>query len=227
MTIMRTFLFAQILSVSIILNACEHDLLQAPIPENNTFFWEQTNFDSTSITALATNSDGDIFAANNMRRIFRSIDNGDSWTALSGDFEDIVTTLGINQNGDIFAATSNGLGGKLFRSSDKGQTWASLTLPWSMVISEIAFDSRGLVFFVNSGGEEAHATIWRSINNGEHWTNIPLPSVYPVDVEISPNGYLYVATAQGVFRSANGGNTWLSASLGLTSKVVHNVDSDH
>ena len=46
-------------------------------------FWERTNgLDSTNIYSLAINSSGDIFAGTKSRGLFRSTDNGNSWTNL-------------------------------------------------------------------------------------------------------------------------------------------------
>ncbi len=80
-----------------------------------TDFWEQTNgpFGGT-VSSLAINSNGDIFAGTPFGGVFRSSDNGDNWTQINtGLTHTDVNALAINSNGEIFAGTQ--LGG-VFRS---------------------------------------------------------------------------------------------------------------
>ena len=57
-------------------------------------FWEKTaGLDTITIYSLAINSNGDIFAGTSMNGIFRSTDNGDSWTNLGITNYDIWSIL--------------------------------------------------------------------------------------------------------------------------------------
>lgn len=47
-------------------------------------FWEQTNGPvGGTVTALATNSNGDLFAGTDGGGVFRSTDNGNSWFQIN------------------------------------------------------------------------------------------------------------------------------------------------
>ena len=87
-------------------------------------FWEQANgpFGGT-VPALAINSSGDIFAGTDASGVFRSTDNGNSWTQISNGLPIGVSvlSLAINSSGNIFAGTD---GSGIFRSTDNGNNWA-------------------------------------------------------------------------------------------------------
>lgn len=76
------------------------------------------------MTALAINTNENIFAATFGGGAFRSTDNGDSWTALNIGFPDAtLLSLAINASGHIFAG-GDPLGGPVgvIRSTDNGDT---------------------------------------------------------------------------------------------------------
>jgi len=92
--------------------------------------WQPT---SGPVKCLAINSSGHIFAGtaggiNALRvlgdGVFRSTDNGDSWTQVNtGLTNESVGCLAINSSGHIFAGT---YGGGIFRSTDNGGTWTAV-----------------------------------------------------------------------------------------------------
>ena len=78
-------------------------------------FWEQTSGPGGGeVQSLAINSTGHIFAGTSGGGVFRSTDNGDSWTEINNGLTSaVVLSLAINSTGHIFAGTS---GGGVFRS---------------------------------------------------------------------------------------------------------------
>ena len=54
--------------------------------------------------------------------MFRSTDNGESWTEINnGITVPFIISLVTNSNGDIFAGAD--FGGGIFRSTDNGDSW--------------------------------------------------------------------------------------------------------
>src|SRR5579863_5581680 len=186
--------------------------------------------------------DGTVFVGTDVAGVFRSTDGGNTWVPAdaglpvdsSGAVAGVIS-LAISPafptDGTVFVGTD--VAG-VFRSTDGGNTWvpADAGLPVdssgafpgviSLAISP-AFTTDGALFM----GTDA-AGVFRSVNGGNTW--VPADAGLPVDssgafpgvisLAISPafttDGALFMGTdAAGVFRSVNGGNTWVPADAGL------------
>src|SRR5262249_38293613 len=149
---------------------------------------------------------GDIFAgtAGCGEGVYRSTDNGDSWTlANTGLTSTDVAGLGINDNSHIFAATRSimGEGGGMFRSTDNGDSWTEQNNGFTAVdANAVAFNSRDDVFAAAAGG------VFRSTNDGDSWTDIS-SGLIPVGgnvwaLAMDSGNYAFAGTAGGgVFSS--------------------------
>ena len=120
----------------------------------------------------------------------------------------------------FFAARNSGL----YRTDDTGRTWQiayqllnlSEPLPTLTVAISPDFEHDPRVFAGLSGG------IFRSLNGGQSWENVPLPSPPPVisALELSPNfeqdGIVFAATLEdGVLVSADRGHHFGAWNFGL------------
>jgi photosystem II stability/assembly factor-like uncharacterized protein len=120
----------------------------------------------------------------------------------------------------FFAARNSGL----YRTDDDGRTWhmayqsldLSEPLPTLTVAISPDFEHDPRIFAGLSGG------IFRSLNGGQVWENVPLPSPPPVvsALELSPNfeqdGILFAATLEdGVLFSSDRGHHFGAWNFGL------------
>jgi photosystem II stability/assembly factor-like uncharacterized protein len=165
----------------------------------NTWALANNGLTSYNILSLAVNTSGYIFAGT-YDGVFRSTDNGSSWTQTS-------ITSGW---GEAFAANSplyNIFAGVhtqgVFRSSDGGNnfTLANNGLTQNSVFA-IANTASGYVYAGIFGG----GGIFLSTNNGDSWAenNVGLTNGDVRAIDIAPNAYVYLATfGGGVFRSTN------------------------
>lgn len=170
-------------------------------------FWRQSNGPyGGEVTAFAINSDGHIFAGTRGGGVFRSTDNGASWTAANAGLTSTrILALAISSSGSIFAGTEDG---GVFQSPDNGATWIpknnGLTVKY---VIALAITSEGYILagVGNAGGA------FRSTDNGNSWA--------PVDTRlagfgvwafaIKTNAYIFAGTSFGyVYRSADNGATW-------------------
>ena len=123
-------------------------------------FWQQTNGPYHIIYSLAINSSGHIFAGTDGYGVFRSTDNGVSWTQTS-NYE--VHCLAINSSEHIFVGTTVGV----FRSIDNGDNWTQINtgLKYNGLIHiwSLAINSSGYIFAATSEG------FYRSTDNGDNW----------------------------------------------------------
>jgi ligand-binding sensor domain-containing protein len=180
-------------------------------------FWQQTNGPyGGDIRAFAINpTTQHIFAGTLHGGVFRSTNNGDSWTAVNTGFTSTnvqVEALAINASGQIFAGT----GGGVFRSTNNGDSWAAVTYTGGVLA--LAINASGYIFAGTFGGE-----VFRSTNNGDSWTavNTGLTNTIVWALAINAGGNIFAGTFGGVFRSTNNGDSWTAVNTGLTDGNVY------
>lgn len=113
-----------------------------------------------------------------------------------------------------FAATSQGL----LASTDSGASWRPVT----------GFDKQD--FIAVAGGRDLIAAATRrtlavSLDRGENWYGASLPHYLTAvsGVAIDGNGVIWLASREGAFRSADGGDHWDHVLAGLPAKNVSSI----
>jgi hypothetical protein len=158
------------------------------------------------------------------QRVYRSINGGDSWTAISDDLTNGPSTGNLNFGSltsiDVSPLNSNIIyvgadDGNIWRTLNGGDTWenSSSSLPnrWVTKVKASTLDSQE-VFVTFSGyrfGEDA-GHIFHSTSNGDTWTDITanLPDIPVNDIEYAPYEGYFVATDVGVFAASTPGDDW-------------------
>jgi hypothetical protein len=147
--------------------------------------------------------------------INRSTDAGEHWTHT--DVWDYTTSFGRSPSNSsiIYAGANNGVR----KSTDSGLTWSSRGLNPGMSGRNtlgLAVDpaTPSTVYAaMGTGG------LWVSTDSGSTWTKIDggLGSLAINDVLIDPTNanVMYTATSTGVYKSGNGGTTWVANNNGL------------
>ncbi len=181
-----------------------------------------------------------IYASIYASGVYKSTDGGNTWTHLSGGLPSSGYTrveLAISpSNPDIiyasFASASYDLLG-LYRSNDGGNTWNLLSGTPDYLYPQGFYDHCIIVDpndpdIVYAGGvypyDSNHYGLVMTTDGGNTWEDITLASdgskLHP-DIQalaISSDGFLWVATDGGVWKTANPGASWvnLNATLGIT-----------
>lgn len=198
--------------------------------------WQLLSVDvgSPNLTTLAFNNGSDIFVGSAVSDesgggVFRSVDNGNSWTQT--DYPDSLSAffLTISSNGMIFVGSAFGV----FRSIDDGATWVQVNNGLSdgvpVVISIASHPLTGAIFVgIRDKG------VYRSTNNGESWvlTNLQKPTIWSIMVDIAggifagSGSYVSRYTPEGVFFSTDDGDTWTVMNTGLTNLNVVALATD-
>jgi len=157
------------------------------------------------ITAVAAHPDypGLIYAGAALGGVFKSVDDGTTWTPISDDVPSLsvgdiaidpndpdILYLGTgeaNSSGDSYAGTG------LYRTDDGGLTWEFLGLPESRHIGRIAIDPTNTDrIFVAAMGSLFSATpdrgVYRSTDGGDTWEQALFvsDSTGCIDITINP-----------------------------------------
>lgn len=188
-------------------------------------FWQPTNGPMGGyIKAVACTPNNEIFAGTIGHGIYRSTDNGSTWSPTSPtSIYNRVHSLGVNHNGYIYAGvqylSTSYFIEDLYRSTDNGNSWTASGHVERLTIS-IAFNSAGDIF----AGTKTHG-VFRSTNDGETWAQINsgLTSPNIFSLAVNTNGDILAGTPSGIFRSTNNGANWNEINSGLTSLDVKTI----
>ncbi|MBN1180897.1 MAG: T9SS type A sorting domain-containing protein [Bacteroidales bacterium] len=167
--------------------------------------------------------------------VFRSKNNGDSWSGLYGDLPDldVFTCFCCDNKGQIFTGSFDFTGfGGIFRSGDNGDSWTKVNNGLKETsIRCISVNSKNTLFAGTYGGG-----MYRSKNDGGQWeeVNKGLSDLRVSSMVICPNGYLFIKTSgddrSKVFLSKNEGSDWERVFLSTTAvenklSVLNNLPS--
>ena len=168
--------------------------------------------DSSAVRALLVTESGRLFAGFEGDGLYRSSDDGESWTKLTAGLPvSRIYTLAVTPEGVILAGA--GAGGS-YRSMDDGDNWSALGLGQLNAFTVTA--AEGLI-------AGTYWSLFRSTSSGANWTETGtgLPEVPGVRALAVDGDNIFVGTeTAGVFRSTDNGNTWIPTGL---SKPVTSV----
>ncbi len=159
---------------------------------------------SQIITAIATGGTGLVYASPTPpsgEAVFRSTDDGDSWTPTgSGSIFNLLSLL-VTPSGHVFAG-----GYGLHRTTDDGVRWASVDsgcttdLVRSLITNSPGYIFRGMASYGPEGG------VYVSRDDGLHWTERTsgLPMRVIQKLAMNSEGVIFAATyGAGVFRTSH------------------------
>jgi photosystem II stability/assembly factor-like uncharacterized protein len=157
-----------------------------------------------------TASGGTVYAGSSQEGIWKSLDNGATWTAINNGLTaqpagTYINTL-LKVGSRLFAGTLNGL----FTSDDDGNNWVSnASLPFTLQVNAVASD--GTNFFAGTSGG-----VYLSSDNGTTWVlaNTGVSGL-PVTGLAIKGSEVYVSTnTGGVFLSTDNGTSWANKKTG-------------
>lgn len=186
------------------------------------------------------NADIVYFGAN---KLFRSMDEGDTWTAISGDLSvsdkrgDVpyatITTVSESpqQFGLLWAGTDDS---QVWVTTSSGDEWNDVSdgLPrnrWVTRVEASHFDrERAYVSLNGYRNDDISAYVYRTDDLGESWTdisaNLPAEAVNVIKEDTVNENVLYAGTDRGAYVSLDGGGSWQSLNGGgLPNVPVHDL----
>ncbi|HET9229013.1 MAG TPA: hypothetical protein VFR31_20210 [Thermoanaerobaculia bacterium] len=135
-----------------------------------------------------------------------STDGGASWTLLYGRSENIGHSAAFvpGSSSTYLVGTDNGI----YRSTDDGESWnfADTGLSASL-IEDLAVDPhRPGVLYAAAGTSGA---LHKSVDAGASWSRLNLGGVRDLALDPKTPSLLYAAGTGGIYRSQDGGSTWV------------------
>lgn len=164
----------------------------------------------TSSQQILAGKEGSLFLKTDENIIFRSLDNGSTWSSLQSVMGHAsVQSMALNPNGDLFALTDSV---HLYRSSDLGDSWKQLSLnvPYTRILlfavgsnNKIAVETDSSYYLSTDSGVN-----WTALNGADGGTIVFSPNGTIFSVKVTTFGRIFLAGSALVLRSTDNGNTW-------------------
>jgi photosystem II stability/assembly factor-like uncharacterized protein len=174
-------------------------------------------------------------------RVYRSTNGAGSWSAVSGDLTDGVSSGNLVYNTITTIDVSPADPSVIYAGTDDGNVWVTLnggsnwtnitaTLPDRWVTRVTADPIDPETAYVTISGykfDESIPHVFRTTDAGASWQDIAsnLPPVPLNDVLVDPEdtNVLYVASDAGVYWSPSLGSAWLPVGDGLPNSAVNDL----
>ena len=171
--------------------------------------WESRNngFYTMPVYDLVGRRDS-LFAATSDNGVYRSLDNGSSWSPTNmGLLDNFIPALAYSPAGGILAGTYNH---GVFRSINYGGSWVQTDLDSGYVSDIIAVASGALFAGTGKPYSAAAMGVYRSTDGGNTWQQVGLGDRYVSTLAVdSVAGYMYAVTDPGsVWRGDIQGLNW-------------------
>lgn len=181
-------------------------------------FWQKTNFPSDnsvlfSIYSMITNSSDDILVGTYAKGIYKSTDQGSSWSE-SGLTNQWIISFAKDNNGNIYAASiGSQYGNGVYKSTDDGSTWNKI---WDAEtgMNCVYVDQNNNVY-VGLNYTSTQSGIYGSSDGGNSWRKIFNETENVYAITRLNNGRILAASYGKVFYSDNEGDSWSSTEEGL------------
>jgi photosystem II stability/assembly factor-like uncharacterized protein len=190
--------------------------------------WVPTGFPQIEAKCLAA-KDGILFGGTWGYGVYRSTDNGATWTVVNNGLPDfyarwvyalavVPSSSGVGSN--LFAAMEYG---GVFRSTDDGANWVAVNSGFGVARSFVTLGFAGSTLLAGCAHQLGSSGVYRSVDDGGSWTicNRGFTTQADSDVEafasitVGATTYFYAGTGDGVFISTTDGTSWTRISNGL------------
>ncbi len=207
------------------------------IDSGNTWFWSDSGIflsAELAVTAIAIhplNTDTIFLGTGGFGggSLYRSFDAGISWENIGAPeiMGGAVSEIAINPSNheEIFI----GIVGfhTLLRSRDGGNTFELLAVEWPGSLTDIYIDpinpSRIYLSFWQNG-------LHFSENSGDSWVQVggfETDLVADIESPVADTNLIFIATAEGIYRSTDSGQSWIPFNQGIDNPIVLSLEYDN
>lgn len=135
-----------------------------------------------------------------------------------------VWSLARDAVNNIYAGGLTGSNSRIWKSTDGGGSWDTIYTGTGQTMWDFAFDQSGNIYVANF-----FAGLLKSTDNGTTFSTIPISAFSnknPQGVECGSNGFVFVTTSTGFFRSTNSGGSFTETALTGLNCLPVIVDKD-
>jgi photosystem II stability/assembly factor-like uncharacterized protein len=166
------------------------------------------------VRSICVASNGSIFAAADYKGVYRSTDQGKTWSSVLSNSHRYDLVYQDRSSSYLYAETAYNKG--FFQSRDNGASWVDISSnfggwQWYTGVFALANRSDGVLL----AGMSGH--LLASSNNGMTWKSLGIPSTGVVEAVLAgSNGQIIIAgtTGVGLVRSDDNGMTWSRKTTG-------------
>lgn len=213
-------------------------------PPYRTYYGQGTIIGRVNDVAFDPNQTGVLYIASATGGIWKTTNNGQTWTPLSDNWTSLATNAVVvhpTNSNIVFAGTGDFNGSYpysfgLMKSEDGGQTWRNIGRPQfgATAIRRIMIDpdNPNRMMIAAGKGEAYWSTLWRSTDGGETWSAPMSQTAAWTDIEVSApydnGGRWYYASGLDyggqVWRSGDRGQTWTKLNPPLNSNFQNGLE---
>ena len=177
------------------------------------------SYPSVSNVFQLVNNNNDIYAATAGWGLFRSVDNGVNWTALTVNNPDLlnVYSAAIGNNKIFIGTATNGV----YVSNDNGATW---------IVTNNNLTARNINMLTFVGTKLFAATsagIVSTTDYGATWSQVSLSGKNIITIKANNNKIFAGTWGDGIYISTDNGATWTQSNNGMTYLLIYAITFDN
>jgi hypothetical protein len=172
-------------------------------------FWQATNGpDNNPIFSLIVTKDGTLIAGG-LGGLFRSTNNGDNWTAVTGNISSkMISAIAQHPTGELFALghDTQTYIVTIYMSTDDGVQWTGIQTGFELFTTKcLAISHSGTILV---GGAD---TLYRSTDVGSSWTILPQETIFYGSINtiiFDSSDIVFAGGVYGACYSTDNGESW-------------------
>lgn len=194
--------------------------------DDNGVSWSLSESFGFSVFGLEVLSN-QIFTGTMGAGVFKSTDNGASWTNANTGMSDSIYSLLVNGN-DLLAGT---YGDGIYLSNDQGATWnQEFSQSNPTIVRTLAATSTRIFAGISQliTPTAQFNSLHRSSNNGQSWSmynysGLPTPGNLPITALFASESTLLLASSGQIYLSSDDGINWFTLMGGFTATAPYGI----